>query len=127
MSWPAPERDVSVRCEADHRGGEEEGSILIWALLFSIIASAMIVSHSTYMAANRREMHVRFEHATLSDNFARSGLTDALAWYQRQPVQPVGTFSPQLDPSGDPPLLDTLDPTVGLVREFEVRGSLWAR
>ena len=105
----------------------EEGSILVWALLFSIITSAMIISHSTYMAANRREMHVRYENVSLADSFARSGLVDSLAWFQRQPTQPVQTFTPQLTPEGDPPLFDTLDPTIGLVREFEVRGNLWAR
>lgn len=105
----------------------EQGSILIWAMLFAIITSAMIVSHSTYMAANRREMNVRFEHATLSETFAKGGLTDSLTWFQRQPTQPVTSFAPKLEPNGDPPLLDTLDPTIGLVREFEVRGNIWAR
>lgn len=105
----------------------EEGAVLLWALMFTIVTAAMIVSHTTFLAAHRREMHVRFEHVTLADNFARSGLSDALAWMQRQPNQPVVSFTPKLDPTGDPPMLETLDPTIGLVREFEVRGSLWGR
>ena len=104
-----------------------EGSILVWALVFAVLSTAMIVSHSAYMAANRTEMRVQNEYTALGDNFARSGLTDALGWFQRQPTQPVLEFSPRYDPDGDPPLFDTIDPTVGLVQEFEVRGNLWGR
>jgi len=104
-----------------------EGSILVWALLFTILASAMIVSHSTYMAANRTAIQVQYEHTMLADNFARSGLTDSLAWFQRQPTQPVTQFAPENDPDGDPPVHDTMDPAIGLVQEFEVRGNLWGR
>lgn len=104
-----------------------QGSALIWALLFVIITAGMIVSHTVYMAANRKEMDVRYRLNTLAGAFARSGLTDAVGWFQRQANQPVTEFAPKYDPAGDPPLLDTIDPTLGLVREFEVRGNLWAR
>jgi hypothetical protein len=70
---------------------------------------------------------VRFRQKPLAESFARSGLTDALAWFRKQPTQPVTAFDPKLDPAGDPPVLETIDPTVGLVREFEIRGRLWGR
>ena len=95
--------------------------------MFSVVSAAMIVSHSAYMAANRTEMRVHYEHAALADTFARSGLTDTLGWFQRQPTQPVETFTPKYEPNGDPPLWDTIDPSIGLVQEFEVRGNLWGR
>ena len=37
------------------------------------------------------------------------------------------TFDPANDPTATPPRLETIDPTIGLVREFEIQGSLWGR
>ncbi len=105
----------------------ERGSALIWALLFVVITSGMVIAHTIYLAANRRDMDVRFRQTALATNLARSGALDALRWFQKQPTQPVTGFAPKSDPGADPPLLDTLDPSLGLVREFEVRGSLWGR
>ena len=105
----------------------ERGSALVWALLFSLIVSGMIVSHSAFMASNRRQNDVRYRTQPLSDTFARSGMTDALAWFRKQATQPVTSYAPLRDPLGDPPILDTLDPTIGLVREFQVHGDLWGR
>ena len=36
-------------------------------------------------------------------------------------------FAPRREPTAEPPIDETDDPTIGLVREFEVRGSLWGR
>lgn len=105
----------------------DRGSALVWALFFVILVAGMIVSHTTFMAAQRRSATVHRTHDGLSDTFARSGLTDALAWFRRQAVQPVNTFAPKRDPFGDPPVLDTLDPTVGLVREFAINSGLHGR
>ena len=109
------------------RHERENGSALIWALIFVVVTSGMIISHTAYMAANRREMDVLFRQSALATSLAHSGLTDALAWFRRQPNQPVTAFGPAYDPGGDPPVLDTIDPVLGLVREFEVRGDLWGR
>lgn len=105
----------------------QRGSALVWAMLFVIITCGMIISHTAFLAANRKDIDARYRQQTLSATFARSGLTDALGWFARQPTQPVVEFRPQLEPEADPPLLDTLDPTLGLVREFEVHSGLWGR
>lgn len=96
-------------------------------MLFVTVTSALVVSHATYMAANRKEMDVRQRLHALAEISAKNGLVDALGWLRRQPTQPVTAFSPRYDPGAQPPLLDTIDPALGLVREFEIRGSLWAR
>jgi hypothetical protein len=103
------------------------GSILIWALLFVVVVAGMIISHSIFLTSKRREQEVRYNQEGLAATFARSGLVDAVGWFRRQGTQPVVRFDPQLAPTGDPPLFDTIDPVVGLVREFEIRGSLWGR
>ncbi len=37
------------------------------------------------------------------------------------------SFAPQLDDAANPPVLDTIEPDIGIVREFAIRGSLWGR
>jgi hypothetical protein len=46
---------------------------------------------------------------------------------RKQSSQPVLAFQPQLDNSVSPPVLDTIDPQIGLVREFQITGSVWGR
>ena len=65
-----------------------------------------------------------------ADNAARAGLIDAINWFQRQPSQPVANattpdaaFNPQSSTG------DTIDPTVGLVKQFAIsdKSQLWVR
>ncbi|HEY9724387.1 MAG TPA: hypothetical protein V6D47_20460 [Oscillatoriaceae cyanobacterium] len=75
-------------------------------------------------------------------NMARAGLMDTLAWFRRQPTQPVTSFGPTPAPSpGDPGSGDTDDPesidpasgagepNLGIVREYSLDSSsnLWGR
>jgi hypothetical protein len=101
--------------------------VLVWAMIFVVIAAGLIISHTTYMASSRRSMDVRLRRSPLATSFARSGLTDAMTWFQNQPTQPVLSFVPQYAPTAEPPVIDTIDPAVGLVRDFEIRGNLWGR
>jgi hypothetical protein len=50
---------------------------------------------------------------------ARSGLTDAINWLRRQPRQPVVEFAPTQ--------ADSMDPGIGMVREFPITERLWGR
>ncbi|MEZ5963858.1 MAG: hypothetical protein R3F56_08445 [Planctomycetota bacterium] len=100
---------------------------MVWALIFVIVTAGMIISHSAYMASHRQTMDVQLKRKPLAANLARAALTDGLSWFQAQATQPVAEFSPQSDPLASPPTLDTEDPTLGLVREFEIRGDLWGR
>lgn len=109
------------------RPRRETGSILVWALFFVSLTTGILVAHTLEMSANRRTMDTRFRRVDLAHQVAESGLTDATAYLRRQPVQPVTEFAPDMDPGADPPVNDTIDPSVGLVREFEVHGSLWGR
>lgn len=105
----------------------ERGSALTWALFFVVVVAGMIVSHTIYLASNRRDLDVRFRQSALSTSFARSGAVDALGWFQKQATQPVLGFTPVLDRTATPPVEDTIDPALGLVRQFEIRGGLWGR
>jgi predicted acyltransferase (DUF342 family) len=106
---------------------KERGAVMVWALIFVIVTAGMIISHSAYMASHRQTMDVHLKRKPLAANFARAALTDALSWFQAQATQPVVDFAPVRDLGVNPPIIDTQDPTVGLVREFEIRGNLWGR
>ncbi len=106
---------------------QQNGNALVWALLFVVISSGMVVSHTIFMTAERREVDVRHRQRALTHTFAQSGLRDATAWFRAQDTQPVELFQPLLDLTATPPVIDTVDPEVGLVREFEISGSLWGR
>ncbi len=105
----------------------ESGNALVWALMFMVVSTGMIVAHSSYLASSRKERDARYDRSAMSSTFADSGAQDALAWFRRQPLQPVPRFAPKFEPGASPPIFDTVDPTIGLVREFQVHGSLWCR
>ncbi|MEQ1634078.1 MAG: hypothetical protein ABL997_16995 [Planctomycetota bacterium] len=105
----------------------ERGSAMVWALFFVSLTAGVLVAHSIEMSANRKTMDTRWKRVDLAQSIAESGLTDATSFLRRQPNQPVTAFAPQRNLGADPPVDETLDPTIGLVREFEVNGSLWGR
>ncbi|HSP33463.1 MAG TPA: hypothetical protein VLU46_04005, partial [Thermoanaerobaculia bacterium] len=53
-------------------------------------------------------------------NAAQAGLTEGLSWFRRQTTQPVTNFAPVLDTAGPPPILDTENSALGLVREYPI-------
>jgi hypothetical protein len=105
----------------------EQGSALTWALFFVSVTAGLLVSHTWEMRAYRTGMEGKFRITEQARNSAEAGLTDATAYFLRQPAQPVVAFAPQRDPLADPPVDETLDPALGLVREFEIRGNIWGR
>jgi hypothetical protein len=46
---------------------------------------------------------------------------------RKQPTQPVLAFEPQLDLLANPMILDTIDPDIGIAREFQISGQIWGR
>ncbi len=103
------------------------GSTLVWALLARIIVSGLILSTTVSLQANSRQVETRFRSEAQSLDVARAGVIDAYAWFRRQPTQPASTFAPALDLSAMPPVNETDDASIGLVREFEIASGYWAR
>lgn len=113
---------------AVHPGRDaERGVALVFALFFSVIALGVTISGTLFLEAHREGTMARFASHGQAVEFARSGLIEALGWFRKQTAQPVITFQPRLDEGSSPPVLDTIDPGIGLVREFEISGSLWGR
>lgn len=116
-SHPAPDRART----------HERGTALVLSLIFTIIALGIVASGSLILRANQQRTETTFRVNAQANQFARAGITDALAWFRRQTEQPVMAFDPMLDASTTPPTLETADPDVGIVREFLIGGSIWGR
>ena len=104
----------------NERQPNERGVALALALLFTFIASSVIVSGTIMLRANANSGEVRFRRDSQAAQFARSGLTEAMSWFRRQTGQPVTKFEPLRDDNATPPILDTDDPEIGLVRQFRI-------
>ncbi len=106
---------------------EERGNALILAIFLLIITIGLTVSSAEFLKAHKTKADVSFTLYGQASQFAQAGLTEATNWFRRQTVQPVTTFAPVLDNLATPPIVDTVDADVGLVREFQIRGTLWGR
>ncbi|MEE2888042.1 MAG: hypothetical protein VX951_11495 [Planctomycetota bacterium] len=115
------------RAEEQGRRSDERGVAIILAMLFVVIAGGLVTSGSILMKSASDRSEVRFRREAQARQFARSGLTEALSWMRRQTSQPVMDFKPLLDPSALIRVMDTDDPVIGLVREFEIAEDIWGR
>jgi hypothetical protein len=109
------------------RGAGERGTAIVLALFFSVLVIGLTTTGALTLRAHMQSARTSFVSRTQAVQIARSGLTDALSWMRRQTSQPVLTFEPTLDASASPPILDTIDPAIGLVREFRITNRTWAR
>ena len=89
--------------------------------------STPVISGSEMLKSNQTRTETQFLLHGQATNFARSGLTEAINWLRRQVVQPVTVFEPVLDTAATPQIIDTLEPDIGLVREFQITGNIWGR
>jgi len=104
----------------------QEGSGLILVLVALVVIVGMINIGTIILFNTRTKATLQLKTHGQAVNVAKAGLIDALSWFRRQTTQPVTAFNPQLNP---PEANDTDDPSIGLVREFELSPSegLWAR
>ncbi|MCB9876365.1 MAG: hypothetical protein H6835_02095 [Planctomycetes bacterium] len=105
----------------------EQGTALVFSLIFTTVVLGIVLTGTLTLRSQvvkNRTLFIANYQAVMT---ARSGLTEALSWLRRQTSQPVTAFEPQLDEAANPQILDTLDPDIGMVREFRISGNLWAR
>lgn len=124
-AFPARRSDGASRYDTVR--SRERGMALIFALFFAIVALGITMSGAIFVQAHRDSTSIHFASNGQAMEFARSGLIEAIGWYRKQTAQPVTSFVPMLDEAATPPILDTMDPDIGIVREFEISGSLWGR
>lgn len=106
---------------------KERGIALIMALIFTVIVVGIVSTGLLILLSHRNATNMAFGRDSQAVQIARSGLTEARSWLNRQTSQPVVRFEPLLISGATPPILDTLEPAIGLVRQFKVEGRKWAR
>ena len=109
------------------RPNPERGAALVVAVFFTIIVVGLTLVGAVSLTSHRMKTKTNWVVQTQAVQAARSGLAESLSWLRRQTTQPVTVFNPVLNQAANPPVLDTIDPEIGLVREFEVTDAIWAR
>lgn len=109
------------------RTATERGSSLVWVLLAVTIIGGLIAAGSQNLITSDRVVSREFSSHGQALNVSRAGLIDAYAWFRRQQVQPVVDFAPRRDLTATPRVNETIEPSLGLVREFPIGGNLWGR
>ena len=99
----------------------------MWALFAMVVVTGMLFVGMDNLRASSVATETRFRAQGQALDLARAGVVDAYAWFRRQTGQPVTTFAPRLDLSASPPLNETDDPSLGLVREFEIGPGIFGR
>ncbi len=105
----------------------ERGSALIAALLMLVVIMGLVLTNSQTLDSHRDLNDTRFARDSQALALANSGLTDGLGWLRKQTSQPVTALDPQRDELATPPVLETEEPDIGIVREFQISGTTWGR
>ncbi len=100
---------------------------MLVAVVSVLLLGAMIASGTQSSLALDKGSESGATAPVRAREIALAGVAEALSWFRRQNVQPVTTFAPRLDLAANPPINETMDPDVGLVREYEVTPGVWAR
>ena len=113
-----------MRAQTNH---SESGVAMTIAIFFSILTIGMIMSGTVVLDSLGKKSKLAFQVHGQARQFAEAGLVDGLGWFRRQTSQPVLTFAPIRDEEAIPPILDTEDPAIGLVKEFKISKGVYGR
>lgn len=126
QSRPDPARSFR-RASPGRTRRDQRGIALIWALFAAMVIAGVIVSGTNSFLSIQQLGTAEFRADAQARGVAEAGLVDAYAWFRRQASQPVSTFAPVRNLAAIPPINETDDATIGLVRDYEILPSLWGR
>ena len=108
---------------------DESGSAILIVVASLAVIALVAITGLTLVELAGRSVGFQLQYQGQTQNCADSGLTDALSWFQRQTTQPVTTFNPVRNLAASPPVNDTENATIGIVRTYRVStlGNVWAR
>ena len=116
-----------IKTHSTQRPNPERGAALVVAVFFTIIVVGLTLAGAVSLTSHRMKTKTNWVVQTQAVQAARSGLAEGLTWLRRQTTQPVTAINPILNTAVEPQILDTIDPEIGIVREFEVTDAIWAR
>jgi hypothetical protein len=121
----------SIPGRTGRRRHRERGVALALVLFAATFLLLLLLAALTITASSGRFVARQLAYQGQAQNAASAGLTNTLSWYVHQKQQPVTVFAPALDPNGvcphtpahKPPVNETEDPKIGLVRSYEIMGQ----
>jgi hypothetical protein len=125
-----PETDLAIgagrRVPRDVRRSRR-GMAMVWAIFAVMVIAGIVATGTSSFLAVDRLTAADYSADGQARAVAEAGLVDAFAWFRRQQTQPVTNFAPVRNLAALPPINETDDPAIGLVREYEIMPSLWGR
>ncbi|NOZ20634.1 MAG: hypothetical protein GXP25_06045 [Planctomycetes bacterium] len=107
---------------------KEQGSALFMTMVGVVIVMGLITTGTIILLNTQTVVELELRTHGQAVSIAKAGLVEALSWFRRNALETE--FNPQLDLNASPrPINDTADPSIGIVREFQVSGrdELWGR
>ena len=101
-----------------HKG--ESGQAVIAATIIVSLVLLVLLTMITQTQLGNRLVGRELTYQGQAANAAEAGLVDALSWFRKQSIQPVRTFQPIVNASANPPISDTEDTSIGIVRTYQV-------
>lgn len=107
----------------------ERGIVSLLAVVGMSIVLLMLIVGLSIVEVSARSIVGQLKYQGQAANVARAGTTNALVWFQQQSTQPVTGFAPQRNLLATPPLNDTDNASLGIVRTFPISGlgNVWGR
>ncbi|HXA19019.1 MAG TPA: hypothetical protein VN380_18650 [Thermoanaerobaculia bacterium] len=101
------------------RRGSESGQAVIAATIILSLVLLALLTMLTQVQLSNKLVSRQLTYQGQAANVAQAGLVDALSWFRRQ-GKVVTTFNPTINASANPPINDTDDTTIGIVRTYQV-------
>ena len=98
----------------------ESGQAVIAATIIVSLVLLVLLTMLTQTQLGNRLVGRQLTYQGQAANAGEAGLVDALSWFRKQSVQPVTTFQPIVNASAVPPINDTEDTSIGIVRTYQV-------
>ena len=94
--------------------------MMVLVMMSLVILSGIMIASVEVFKTRQHVLDYQLHYHGQAVNTAKAGLIDALSWFRRQTAQPVETYAPLRDLGAVPPINETNDPYIGLVREYEI-------
>jgi len=94
--------------------------MLVMVMVAMVMLSGVMMASFHVFKTTENVIDFELSYHGQAVNTAKAGAIDALSWFRRQTAQPVVTFDPQRDLTEEPPINETDDAIIGLVREYPI-------
>ena len=98
----------------------QSGQAVIAATIIVSLVLLVLLTMITQTQLGNRLVGRQLTYQGQAANAAEAGLVEALSWFRKQSVQPVTTFQPIVNASANPPINDSEDTSIGIVRTYQV-------